>query len=56
VAALSHTLASFGESVRKSIDQMSELKDADTADILTQISRAVDKHLWFVEAHGQAVN
>ncbi len=56
VAALSHALASFGESVRKSIDQASEMEDAGTADILTQISRAVDKYLWFVEAHGQGVN
>ena len=56
VAALSHALASYGESVRKSIDQANEMKDADTADILTQISRAADKYLWFVEAHGQSVN
>jgi len=56
VAALSHALASYGESIRKSIDQANEMKDADTADILTQISRAADKYLWFVEAHGQSVN
>ncbi len=56
VAALSHALASFGESVRKSIDQANEMKDADTADILTQVSRAADKYLWFVEAHNQAVS
>ena len=32
---------------------MNELKDADSADILTEISRGVDKWLWFVEAHQQ---
>jgi starvation-inducible DNA-binding protein len=56
VAALSHALAYFGESIRKSIGQVTQMQDADTADILTQISRAADKYLWFVEAHGQAVN
>ena len=25
--------------------------DADTADVFTEISRATDKQLWFVEAH-----
>jgi starvation-inducible DNA-binding protein len=28
--------------------------DKDSADIFTEISRAVDKDLWFVEAHMQA--
>ena len=27
--------------------------DDDTADLFTEISRAVDKHLWFLEAHVQ---
>jgi starvation-inducible DNA-binding protein len=26
----------------------------DTADIFTEISRGIDKWLWFVEAHAQA--
>jgi len=30
-----------------------EVIDADTADIFTEISRAVDKWLWMVEAHLQ---
>lgn len=54
VQALSQALANFGESVRNAIDQADELGDKDTADIFTEISRGVDKYLWFVEAHNQA--
>ena len=54
VEALSHALAFFGELTRKTINQANELKDANTADILTEISRGADKYLWFVEAHAQA--
>ena len=54
VNALSHTLASFGEQIRGAIRAVTEVTDTDTADLLTQISRDVDKHLWFVEAHVQA--
>ena len=54
VAALSHSLATYGELVRKAIDLSTELKDAGTADIFTEISRGVDKYLWFVEAHTQS--
>jgi len=53
VAALSDALAAFGRTVRIGIDEMSDLDDADSADILTEISRGVDKWLWFVEAHQQ---
>ena len=54
VQALSQALASFGENLRNAIDQADELGDKDTADIFTEISRGVDKYLWFVEAHNQA--
>jgi starvation-inducible DNA-binding protein len=53
VDALSTALAAFGSAVRKGIDQADELGDADTTDILTEISRGIDKWLWFVEAHLQ---
>src|SRR5881628_2883955 len=53
VAALSDALAMFGRTVRVGIDEMNDLQDADSADILTEISRGVDKWLWFVEAHQQ---
>ena len=53
VDALSSALATFGAGTRRAIQQADELQDDDTADILTEISRAVDKWLWFVEAHLQ---
>lgn len=54
VEALSRSLAAFGEAIRRSIDRADELGDKDTADLFTEISRVVDKDLWFVEAHAQA--
>ena len=54
VAALSDALSAFGRAARITIEEMNELEDADSADIVTEISRGVDKWLWFVEAHQQA--
>ena len=53
VSALSDALAGFGRAVRIGIDEMNDLKDAGSADVLTEISRGIDKWLWFVEAHQQ---
>jgi len=46
-------LAAFGRGIRAEIDRASQLGDQDTADLFTEVSRAIDKHLWFVEAHLQ---
>jgi len=54
VEAVSKALSTFGREVRKTIDEADELQDADTADMFTEISRGIDKWLWFVEAHSQA--
>ncbi len=54
VEALSSALATFGKAARKGIGQADELGDLDTADLFTEISRGIDKWLWFVEAHLQA--
>ena len=54
VEALSSALAAFGAAARKGIDQANELGDLDTADLFTEVSRGIDKWLWFVDAHLQA--
>lgn len=54
VDALSTAMAAFGKNVRQGINETDELGDKDTADLFTEISREIDKLLWFVEAHIQA--
>jgi starvation-inducible DNA-binding protein len=54
VEVVADRLAAFGKAVRGGIEQGEEHGDMDTADLFTEISRAIDKHLWFVEAHLQA--
>jgi starvation-inducible DNA-binding protein len=54
VEALSTALAAFGKTARAAIDATAEIGDQVTADLFTEVSRAVDKNLWLVEAHAQA--
>lgn len=54
VEAISTALTAFGKLVRAAIDDSDHLGDRDTADLFTEISRGVDKWLWFVKAHLQA--
>jgi len=54
VAKLADALAAVGKNVRAAIDESDKLGDKDTADLFTQVSRELDKQLWFVEAHLQA--
>ena len=54
VEAVSKALSTFGHEARNTINQADELGDADTADIFTEVSRGIDKWLWFIEAHSQA--
>lgn len=51
--ALVDRLALYAKLVRENIDKASQLGDQTTADLFTEISRAVDKRLWFIEAHLQ---
>ena len=54
VEAVAKALSTFGHEARNMISEADELEDADTADLFTEISRGIDKWLWFVEAHSQA--
>ena len=54
VEGVARALSTFGQEARNTISEADELEDADTADLFTEISRGIDKWLWFVEAHSQA--
>lgn len=54
LVVMTERLAAYGAAVRSAIDAADELGDQGTADLFTAISRAIDKQLWFVEAHLQA--
>ncbi|GIU95931.1 MAG: DNA starvation/stationary phase protection protein [Gaiellaceae bacterium] len=54
VQVIASRLATYGAAVREAIDTAAELGDLDTSDLFTDVSRAIDKHLWFVEAHLQS--
>ena len=53
LAALIDRYAVFGNAVRANIDETDEAGDPDTADLFTEVSRGIDKDLWFLEAHVQ---
>lgn len=51
VEGVAGSLAAVGTALRKAIEAATEVGDAGTADLFTQISRTTDKNLWFVESH-----
>ena len=51
LSALVERVAFFGKCVRMGIESSQD--DTVTADLLTEIARATDKNLWFLEAHLQ---
>ncbi len=53
VEALADRIAALGKLAREAINQADEAGDKDTADLFTGQSRALDKDLWFIEAHLQ---
>jgi starvation-inducible DNA-binding protein len=52
--ALAQRFATVANSVRQAIDDTDKLGDADTADLFTQLSRELDKSVYFLEAHFRA--
>lgn len=53
LAALIDRYAVYANAVRKNIDDTDDAGDQGTADLFTEVSRGVDKQLWFLEAHVQ---
>ncbi|MGB0562725.1 MAG: DNA starvation/stationary phase protection protein Dps [Spirulinaceae cyanobacterium] len=51
VTALADRFATYAKHVREASAQAGELGDDSTADLYTEISRTIDKRLWFLEAH-----
>ena len=51
ITALADRYGAYAKHVRDAIDLTDDLGDADTADLYTEVSRTVDKRLWFLEAH-----
>ena len=53
LAALIERYAKAAASARAANEETDAVGDADTADLFTAYSRALDKALWFLEAHVQ---
>lgn len=51
VAALKERFMHVGGKLREAIEAADEAGDEDTADLLTEASRAVDKDAWFIGAN-----
>jgi starvation-inducible DNA-binding protein len=54
VEALAERYAALAASMREAIELAEGQGDADTADLFTEVSRDLDKSLWFLEAHLQS--
>jgi starvation-inducible DNA-binding protein len=53
VEALAERYAALAASTRGAIETANGQGDADTGDLFTEVSRGLDKALWFLEAHLQ---
>jgi starvation-inducible DNA-binding protein len=53
VELLADRYATLADSTRRAIKSAANHGDDDTADLFTEVSRGIDKALWFLEAHLQ---
>lgn len=53
VDALADGYATLAANLRTAADEAEKLEDMDTNDLFIEVSREVDKQLWFLEAHLQ---
>jgi starvation-inducible DNA-binding protein len=53
VEALSERYAGVAATTREGITASQDAGDLGTSDLLTEVSRGLDKSLWFLEAHLQ---
>lgn len=51
VEALTARFASLAKTSRAAIEAAAAFGDTDTSDLFTEVSRGLDKDLWFLEAH-----
>ena len=50
---LVHNVAQTTNALREAVNQSDDLGDKITSDLFTQLTREMDKDLWFLEAHTQ---
>jgi starvation-inducible DNA-binding protein len=48
---LAERYGQVANTVRKAVSESAEAGDANSSDIFTEVSRGLDKQLWFLEAH-----
>lgn len=53
VSTVTGMMANLAASTRSAADKAEELEDMDTNDLFIEVSRDLDKWLWFLEAHLQ---
>ena len=51
VEALSKSFAAYAKNNRAAIEEATDAGDEATADLFTEVTRAADRALWFIEAH-----
>jgi starvation-inducible DNA-binding protein len=53
VEVLAQRYGHYASTTRAAIETAAAHGDQDTSDLFTEVSRTVDKHLWFIDAHLQ---